>query len=52
MNVRELAEKEAVTCCGERDSRTGHDGSVEGNEDAEGHGGGDKAGSARPGDDG
>ena len=52
MNVRELAEEEAVTRGGEGNARTGHDGSVEGDEDAEGHGGGDESCAARAGDDG
>ena len=52
MNVRELAEEKAVACCGKGDARTRHHGSVERDEDAEGHGRGDKAGSARAGDNG
>ena len=52
VNVRELAEEEAVAGGGEGDARAGHDGSVEGDEDAEGHGGGDESCAARAGDDG
>ena len=52
MDVRELAEEEAVARGGERDARAGHDGSVERNEDAESHGSGDKSCAARAGDDG
>ena len=52
VDVRELAEEESVAGGGEGDARAGHDGSVERDEDAEGHGGGDEACAARAGDDG
>ena len=52
VDVRELAEEEPVAGGGEGDARAGHDGSVEGDEDAEGHGRGDESCAARAGDDG
>ena len=50
--MRELAEEETVARGGEGDARTGHDGSVEGDKDAESHRGGDEACPARASDDG
>ena len=51
MDVCKLAEEEPVSGGGIGDARTGHDRSVEGDEDAEGHGGGHDPRSGRSGDD-
>jgi hypothetical protein len=51
LNVRELSEEESIASGSERDARSRHDGSVERNEDAECHGGGDESSAARSGDD-
>src|SRR5579863_5367706 len=50
--MRELAEEESVAGGGEGNARAGHDGSVERDEDADGHGGGDESCTAGPCDDG